>query len=264
MDGIYQSGIAIVNPPGEHTETHSSHGFCIGNNVALAAKYARKCRGIKRYFFGYLCGNTVHLTHILFISRVLILDWNIHRDGATQKIFDVDKKVLYISFYHCENSDLSTESMTGNCITVNIPWNKHEMSDYDYIAVFQRIIMPIAYEFDPELVLVSVGFDSITDYHATPAAYGYFTHWLSSLANGKIIVCFEGGYSSDSICATMTICAKALLGDPLPILSTCEKALNASCVESIQYVSAVYQEHYKCLKFGKKLPSFDVISRDSK
>lgn len=137
---------------------------------------------------------------------------------------------------------------------------QHKMGDADYIMAFQRIIMPIAYEFDPELVLVSAGFDAcvgdpIGKYNVSPEAFGYFTHWLSSLANGKIILCLEGGYNINSISHAMAMCAKALLGDPLPMLQNTRKP-SASCIETIQNVLSVQQRYWKSLKFNKKLPSF--------
>lgn len=91
----------------------------------------------------------------------------------------------------------------------------------------------------------------------TPEAYGYFTHWLSALANGKVIVCLEGGYNVNSISYAMAACTKALLGDPLPMLLT-NKRLNASCVESIQNVLSVQQKYWRSLRFNKKLPNFDI------
>lgn len=205
----------------------------------------------------------------LFRFRVFVLDWNIHHGQRPRHIFEDDKKILSISFYHCEGSELSTESNNENSTTRNISWNKHKMDGSDYIATFERVIMPIAYEFNPELVLVSVGFDEVIDqsanhYHVTPEAYGYFTHWLSSLANGKIILCFEGGYNVNSISHAMTLCTKALLGDPLPMLATDGKELSANCIETIQHVWSVQQKHWKCLKFNKKLPSFNVFSNVSK
>lgn len=136
------------------------------------------------------------------------------------------------------------------------------MGDADYIAAFHRIILPIAYEFNPELVLVSAGFDAVIGdpigkYDVSPEAYGYFTHWLSSLANGRIILCLEGGYNVNSIAHAMAMCAKALLGDPLPMLCQTRKP-SGSCCETIDDVLRVQQKYWKSLKFNKKLPSFSV------
>lgn len=98
---------------------------------------------------------------------------------------------------------------------MNIPWNNYKTGDRDYNAAFQLIIMPIASEFNLELVMVSAGYDAaigdpIGNYGVTPEAYGYFTHWLSSLANGKIILYLEGGFNVNSISHAMTMCTKPL------------------------------------------------------
>lgn len=208
----------------------------------------------------------------------MIVDWDIHHGNGTQRIFENDKKVLYISLHRYEHGAFFPKSNDGNYtqvgegrgegFNVNIPWNKHKMGDSDYIAAFQRIIMPIAYEYNPELVLVSAGFDAVVGdpighYHVTPEAYGHFTHWLSSLANGKIILCLEGGYNVNSISHAMAMCTKALLGDPLPMLHTTAKAPSASCIETIQNVWFVQQKYWKSLRFDKKLPAFDVLNTES-
>lgn len=150
----------------------------------------------------------------------------------------------------------------GTGFNVNIPWNAKGMGDMEYIAAFQRVIMPIAYEFAPELVLISAGFDAamgdpLGGCKVTPEAYGYFTHWLSALANGRVIVCLEGGYNVNSISYAMTACTKALLGDPLPVLQT-NRRLSSSCVETIQNVLSTQQQYWRSLKFHKKLPNFDI------
>lgn len=214
----------------------------------------------------------------MLLFRILIIDWDIHHGNGTQRMFENDDKVLYISLHRYEHGEFFPKSSDGNYtivgegrgegFNVNIPWNKHKMGDSDYIAAFQRIIMPIAYEFNPELVLVSAGFDAccgdpIGHYHVTPEAYGYFTHWLSSLANGKIILCLEGGYNVNSISHAMTMCTKALLGDPLPMLHTTGKAPSASCVETIQNVWSVHRKYWKSLRFDKKLPAYESLGENS-
>lgn len=133
------------------------------------------------------------------------------------------------------------------------------------MLAFQSIIMPIAYDFDPELVLVSAGFDAavgdqLGGCKVTPEAYGYFTQWLSALANGKIILCLEGGYNVNSISHSMALCTKALLGDPLPMLQLPPRweGINPSALESIQDVMKTQSNYWKCMKFNKKLPDFDL------
>ena len=127
--------------------------------------------------------------------------------------------------------------------------------------MFHKIILPIAYEYNPELVLVSAGFDAaigdpIGGCQVTPEAFGHFTHWLTSLANGRLILCLEGGYNLNSVSYAMTMCTKALLGDPLPMLDAGQK-LNPSCLDTIRNVLSVHEKYWKSLIFHKKLPNFD-------
>lgn len=138
----------------------------------------------------------------------------------------------------------------------------------EYVMAFQQIIMPIANEFNPELVLVSAGFDAaigdpLGGCKVTPEAYGHFTHWLSSLANGRIIICLEGGYNVNSISHAMAMCTKALLGDPLPAIVSQSPRINSSCIETIHNVLNVQQKYWKSLRFNKKLPNFCVQSEKS-
>lgn len=137
------------------------------------------------------------------------------------------------------------------------------MGDVEYIAAFLRVILPIAYEYNPELVLVSAGFgavigDPLDQYHVTPEAYGYFTHWLSTLANGKIVLFFNDGLTSRIASHALAQCAKALLGDPLPALQIHRKKPNVDSVDVIQKVQNVQSAFWKSLKFNKKLPDFFI------
>lgn len=254
LNGQSRSGLCVVRPPGHHAEHDEPHGFCIFNNVSIAAKYAIDIHGLK---------------------RVLIVDWDVHHGQGTQHIFEDDPRVLYISVHRYDSGNFFPKSKdadfteigsgTGKGFNVNIPWNKKGMADMEYIMAFQSIILPIAYDFDPELVLVSAGFDaSIGDQlggcKVTPEAYGHFTHWLSALANGRIILCLEGGYNVNSISHSMALCAKSLLGDPLPMLQMPPRwnGINASALETIQNVMTIQSGYWKCLKFNKKLPEVDI------
>ncbi|CRK86274.1 CLUMA_CG000164, isoform C, partial [Clunio marinus] len=254
LNGESRSGVCVVRPPGHHAESDEPHGFCIFNNVSIATQYALNNYGLK---------------------RILIIDWDVHHGQGTQHIFENDPKVLYISIHRYDNGNFFPNSTDANFtevgegigkgFNVNIPWNKKGMGDMEYILTFQSIIMPIAYEFDPELVIVSAGFDAcigdqLGGCKVTPEAYGHLTHWLSALANGKIILCLEGGYNVNSISHSMTLCTKSLLGDPLPMLYVSPRwdGINASALETLKNVIDIQSKFWKCLKFNKKLPDFDV------
>lgn len=254
LNGLSRSGVCVVRPPGHHAESDEPHGFCIFNNVSIAAQYAIQSHGLK---------------------RVLIVDWDVHHGQGTQHIFENDPRVLYISIHRYDHGNFFPKSTDANFteigsgagkgFNVNIPWNKKGMADMEYMMAFQSVIMPIAYDFDPELVLVSAGFDAavgdqLGGCKVTPEAYGFFTQWLSALANGKIILCLEGGYNVNSISHSMALCTKALLGDPLLMLQLPSRwnGINQSALETIKNVMSIQSDHWKCLKFNKKLPDFEM------
>ncbi|XP_012219597.1 histone deacetylase 6 isoform X2 [Linepithema humile] len=254
LNGESQSGVAIIRPPGHHAEEDTACGFCIFNNVAVAATYA------------------VQFHHL---KRVLIVDWDVHHGNGTQSIFEEDPKVLYISVHRYDNGSFFPNSKAANYTSVglnagerfnvNIPWNKKGMGDAEYIAAFQQVVMPIAYQFNPELVLISAGFDAcigdpLGGCQVSPELYGHLTHWLSSLANGRVILSLEGGYNINSISHAMTMCTKSLLGDPLPVLDPglipCTSAIN-----SINNVLKTHKRFWPNLQYGMSLPKENILPK---
>ena len=142
------------------------------------------------------------------------------------------------------------------------------MGDSEYFLAFQNIVLPVGYEFQPQLVLVSAGFDAavgdpLGGYKVTPAMYGLMTHQLASLAQGRLVVALEGGYNLSSISASATQCARALLGDPLPPVEI-TKAQD-SALETIRNVVRVQRPHWRCLAtlVDKTLPeTLETGARD--
>ena len=144
-----QKGVAIVRPPGHHAEADDACGFCLFNNAAVAAKYALDTHNMK---------------------KVLIVDWDVHHGNGIQNIFYASPNVLYISLHRYDHGtffpgrpDAGSNfvgSGKGEGFNVNIPWNGSGMGDTEYALAFYNIVLPIAYEFNPDLVLVSAGFDA--------------------------------------------------------------------------------------------------------
>uniref|UniRef100_A0A8C2BV03 Protein deacetylase HDAC6 n=1 Tax=Cyprinus carpio TaxID=7962 RepID=A0A8C2BV03_CYPCA len=213
ITGQVRNGVAIVRPPGHHAEKDTACGFCFFNTAALTARYAQS------------------ITHESL--RVLILDWDVHHGNGTQHIFEEDDSVLYISLHRYEDGTFFPSSEDANYdkvglgkgtgYNVNIPWNGGKMGDPEYMAAFHHIVMPIAREFAPELVLVSAGFDAargdpLGGYQVTPEGYAHLTHQLMSLAAGRVLVILEGGYNLTSISESMSMCTSMLLGDSPPSL----------------------------------------------
>ncbi|XP_041457920.1 histone deacetylase 6-like isoform X2 [Lytechinus variegatus] len=210
------NAVGIVRPPGHHADSETASGFCFFNNVAIASRYAQNKYGVK---------------------RVLIVDWDVHHGNGTQRIFETDPSVLYISLHRHDNGmfyPIGPEGAAdqvgkgdGQGYNVNIAWNtgnKGLMGDAEYIAAFHHIIMPLAYQFNPELVFISAGFDAakgdpLGNCLVSPEGYGHMTHMLSSLAGGRVITVLEGGYNLHSIAVSMAMCTRIMLGDPCPDLS---------------------------------------------
>lgn len=130
-------------------------------------------------------------------------------------------------------------------------FKKNSLGGSDYAAIFHRIVMPIAYEFNPELVLISSDFDELSETlqanRPSSEIFGYLTHWLSALANGKMILFMKGE------CDALVNCVKCLLGQSSSMLQS-RVDLGLENVENIQNVLAVQQKHWKSLKFNKMLP----------
>ncbi|KAJ6636527.1 Histone deacetylase 6, partial [Pseudolycoriella hygida] len=201
--------------------------------------------GILTYFGDGSVHETVSLASQLStdLLNVLIIDF-----GGGQ-LEDINKSrngsVLYISLNHTEAQCIGG----GEKFNINISFSKQTVNDSDYVAAFQRIVMPVAYEFNPEVVYVAADFDSSSDGNLSPEIFGYLTCWLSTLANGKLILFSKG----DNLATA--ICIKALLGAALPILST-RTNVRIVNVDSLQNVLSVQEKFWKSLKFNKMLPAF--------
>ncbi|XP_073496538.1 histone deacetylase 6 isoform X2 [Phyllobates terribilis] len=254
VKGEVQNGVCIVRPPGHHAEPGAACGFCFFNNVALAARYAQSLQSPSEPPL-----------------RVMILDWDIHHGNGTQHMFQEDPSVLYVSlhryddgtFFPCsEDAALNkVGSGPGEGFNVNIPWNGGKMGDVEYILAFHRIVMPIAYEFNPQLVLVSAGFDAargdpLGGYRVSPEGYAHMTHLLMGLAWGKVVLVLEGGYNLTSISDSMSMCTRTLLGDPPPIISDLH-APRPAALHAISSVLGVQQKYWRSLRInsGPSVPS---------
>jgi len=188
VTGAISSAYALVRPPGHHAMAGHGMGFCIFNNVAVAARSAQRVHGI---------------------PRVLILDWDVHHGNGTQNAFYADPSVLFISLHQDDlypvgwgkREDCGEGDGLG--FTVNIPLPAGS-GGRAYMRVFEGIVSPIARQFRPDLIIVSAGQDaSVMDPLArmalTTANYREMTAFMMELAaefsGGKIVVAQEGGYA---------------------------------------------------------------------
>jgi histone deacetylase 6 len=133
------------------------------------------------------------------------------------------------------------------------------MGDGDYMYAFQRVIMPIAMEFNPDLVIVSAGFDaaagdSLGGCFVTPAGYAHMTHMLMALANGKVVVCLEGGYNLQSISKSALAVTRVLMGEPPGQLHEGSIACK-SAVEVVHQCVIQQSRYWRCMKPREIIPS---------
>ncbi|KAI2599335.1 histone deacetylase 6, partial [Homo sapiens] len=148
-----RNGMAIIRPPGHHAQHSLMDGYCMFNHVAVAARYAQQKHRIRS-----------------------VLYFSIHR--YEQGRF----------WPHLKASNWSTTGFgQGQGYTINVPWNQVGMRDADYIAAFLHVLLPVALEFQPQLVLVAAGFDALQgdpkgEMAATPAGFAQLTHLLMGLA----------------------------------------------------------------------------------
>ena len=204
MEERVNNGVAIIRPPGHHAECHKMMGFCLYNNVAVAANVIQK----------------------KYKNKILIVDWDVHHGNGTQNIFYNSEKVLYFSIHRSDNGDFypgtgmveEFGAENGLGFNVNVPLPGPNLGDHEYIAVWEKILLPIARQFKPDLVFVSAGFDAalgdpLGKMEVTPACYAYMTRSLLEATNGKLIIVLEGGYNLTAISASMKMCVHALLGD---------------------------------------------------
>lgn len=185
IDGPVPRGVALVRPPGHHALPSRAMGFCLLNNVAVAAAHAR-ARGL---------------------DRVLVVDWDVHHGNGTQDIFWNDPHVLYVSthqfpFYPGTGALKERGAGDGAGYTVNVPLTAGG-GDAEYRAAFERVILPIADSYRPELVLISAGFDAaardpLAQMELSETAYGWMAGALAGIARqhaeGRIALVLEGGY----------------------------------------------------------------------
>ncbi len=206
VSGELDNGFALVRPPGHHAESDHGMGFCIFNNVAVAARAAQADMGIR---------------------RVLIIDWDVHHGNATQHTFEDDPDVMYFSIHqypYYPGTGAATERGIGpgEGTIVNVPL-PGGAGDEDYERAFTHLLVPLARRFSPELILVSAGYDPhwrdpLAAMELTLTGFARLTQIVLDLAaelcGGRLVCTLEGGYDLDALAFGVTNTLWVLAGQP--------------------------------------------------
>ncbi len=200
------NGFALIRPPGHHAESSRSMGFCIFNNIAVAARYLQVEKGLE---------------------RILIVDFDLHHGNGTQKSFYSDPSVLYFSthqfpYYPGTGWYEELGAGAGKGYTVNVPM-AYAMNDDDYVFTFQEILVPIAYLYKPDIVLVSAGFDiycndPLGGMSVTERGFSELTRIILNIAErcctSRALFALEGGYDPPGLARSVKAVINMMKGCP--------------------------------------------------
>jgi acetoin utilization deacetylase AcuC-like enzyme len=240
MEGEVDNAFALVRPPGHHAEWNRAMGFCLFNNVAIAANFARKNFGTQ---------------------RVLIVDWDLHHGNGTQHSFEDDPGVLYFSthqypYYPGTGSSEERGRGEGMGYTINVPLSTG-YGDGEYVALFEKVLMPVAGDYRPELILVSAGFDTyesdpLGGMLVTPVGFAAMTSALMKMAEsscgGKVVMTLEGGYHLEGLRDSVKAVLRELLGLTNTDLHDIAQRANGSKVgHLLSKIEKVHGEKWKGL-----------------
>ncbi len=230
--GDFGNAFALVRPPGHHAMPNRGMGFCIFNNVAIAAKHAQ-ARGLK---------------------KVLIVDWDVHHGNGTNAIFYSDRSVMYFSthqFPHYPGTGRATEvgadGAEGTKVNVPLPSGT---GDEGYLMVFREVLKPIAREFSPDIVLVSAGQDAhkkdpLGGMNLTAAGFGAMAGVVKEIADecckGRLVATLEGGYNLEAQAEAIVAELKAFQG-VVPMVS----GTDTKVAQKIAEVKKIQSAYWKC------------------
>jgi acetoin utilization deacetylase AcuC-like enzyme len=212
VKGESQSAFALVRPPGHHAETARARGFCLFNNVAVAAAHAQAELGCE---------------------RVMIVDWDAHHGNGTQNIFWAEPNVMFIDLHRAspfypgsgELTDIGAGLGEGTIVNIPMPAGA---GDVAYLKALREIVVPAADFFKPDLVLVSAGFDAHSfdlalnvTYEGFAAMTGVLQQVADKHCSGRLAMILEGGYNTESLSRSALSALRVLAGAEPPEPKVC-------------------------------------------
>ncbi len=243
LEGKVDQAFALVRPPGHHAEDDRAMGFCLFNNVAIAAKHALEDKKLK---------------------RILIVDWDLHHGNGTQHSFYSDPRVIYFSthqypYYPGTGSLQEIGEGEGEGYTINVPLTTGN-GDEEYANIFRQILIPVGQSFSPELILVSAGFDihkgdPLGGMNVTETGFARLAHLILKLAEetcgGRVVFTLEGGYNVEGEAKAVVQILHTLQGelpfDPKEREKAEDQALK-KILPTLDRIKSIYRPYWKVLK----------------
>jgi acetoin utilization deacetylase AcuC-like enzyme len=211
VTGRLKNGFALIRPPGHHADPRNAQGFCLYNNVAVAT-------------------NAMKRLHPDIVKKVLIVDFDVHHGNGTQNCFWDDPTVLFFSIHRHDggafypNTGYATEigGPGAEGFTINMPLPGHDLGDDEYFEVWTKLLLPVAKEFQPDLIFISAGFDCaegdpLGGMRVSSNGFGWLTALLLDpgiCPNSKVVMSLEGGYNVSAVANGVSECISALLQRP--------------------------------------------------
>mgnify|MGYP002816354514 FL=1 len=204
ISGDADNAFCALRPPGHHAERAQAMGFCLFNNIAIAAKHAQNQHGL---------------------DKVAVIDFDVHHGNGTQHMFDADASLFYGSshqFPAYPGTGAASETGIGNI--VNVPLSPGSGSEL-FRAAYTDVILPALRDFNPDLLLISAGFDAhiqdpLCQLNVTTTDFAWITEELLAVADdccdGRVVSTLEGGYDLDALAESVTVHVNAMMGIQSP------------------------------------------------